>query len=168
MWGREKGVFGLAKAEVSLTETLCSHSAWHYLTKQLGKKMVNLTWPDSSTPSALGVWNVIWITQGWCKPFIIRASIFASESGLGCRRMQLPSPRHVLLYLQLTSQLVLWGLGLKLLPSSSFQLRWLLVGLHFHNSFFFPAWSQLTSIRMNPLAMLRGKLGPVYLLSPPH
>lgn len=41
--GREMGAFGLAKAEVSLTETSCSHSAWHYLTKQLGGKMVNLT-----------------------------------------------------------------------------------------------------------------------------
>lgn len=98
--------------------------------------MVNLRWPDTATPSAVGVWSVVWITQGRCKSFIISVSIFASESGLGCRRMQLPSPRHVLLYLQLTLQLVLWGLGLKLLPSSSFQFRWLLVGLHFHNSFF--------------------------------
>lgn len=129
--------------------------------------MVNLKWPDSATRSALGVWSVISITQGWCKPFIIHASIFASESGLGCRRMQLLSPRHVLLYLQLTSQLVLWGLGLKLLPSSSFQLCWLLVGLHFHNSFFFfPAWSQLMSIWMSPLAILGGKLGPGYLRGP--
>lgn len=126
--------------------------------------MVNLTWPDTATPSVVCVWSVIWITQDWCKPFIISAIILASESGLDCRRMQIPSSRYVLLYLQLTSQLVLWGLGLKLLPSPSFQLRQLLVMLYFHNSlFFFPAWSQLMSIRMSTLTVL----GPCYLLSPP-
>lgn len=110
---------------------------------------------------SLRSWSYLGITN-WCKPFIISTGIFASEIGLGFRRMQLPSLTHVLLYLQLTSLLIPLGFGSEIASSILFPallvVDWVVV------SQFVILRVESAYVFMSSLAVLGGKLRPEFPL----